>query len=110
MREKRCNNPSFSARPGGRSSRSANGSSERNSEVAREPDEGVLCVLSRLNCLLGFLTAHLDNKPIPDPSQEGSERSLAPCQVPSWEGSGAGREKERHWLPSSRLSPLLRRG
>src|SRR5437870_2564259 len=96
MREKRCNNPSFSARPGGRSSRSANGSSERNSEVAREPDEGVLCVLSRLNCLPRlFDRAHLDNKPTPDPSQEGSERSLAPCQVPSWEGlGGVGKRRD----------------
>jgi hypothetical protein len=26
------------------------------------------------------------NRPTPDPSQEGSKRSFAPCQFPSWEG------------------------
>src|SRR6185503_20263429 len=30
------------------------------------------------------------NRPTPDPSQEGSERSSAPCQFPSWEGLGVG--------------------
>src|SRR6266545_7470605 len=30
------------------------------------------------------------NPPTPDPSQEGSRRSCAPQQFPSWEGSGVG--------------------
>ena len=30
------------------------------------------------------------NRPTPGPSQEGSERSSAPCQFPSWEGLGVG--------------------
>jgi hypothetical protein len=30
------------------------------------------------------------NRPTPDPSQEGSKRSSAPCQFPSWEGLGVG--------------------
>jgi hypothetical protein len=30
------------------------------------------------------------NPPTPDPSQEGSKRSSAFCQFPSWEGLGVG--------------------
>ena len=30
------------------------------------------------------------NRPIRDPSQEGSRRSSASCQFPSWEGLGVG--------------------
>ena len=30
------------------------------------------------------------NRPNPDPFQEGSRRSSAPCQFPSWEGLGVG--------------------
>src|SRR2546427_11018677 len=30
------------------------------------------------------------NQPTPYPSQEGRERSPAPCQFPSWEGLGVG--------------------
>ena len=30
------------------------------------------------------------NRPTPDPSQEGSKRTCAPCQSPSWEGTGVG--------------------
>jgi len=35
------------------------------------------------------------NRPTPDPSQEGSERSSAPCQFPSWEGLGVGSWPQR---------------
>ena len=30
------------------------------------------------------------NQPTPDPSKEGSKRSSAPSEFPSWEGSGVG--------------------
>ena len=30
------------------------------------------------------------NRPTPDPSQEGSKRSSASCQFPSWVGLGVG--------------------
>jgi hypothetical protein len=39
--------------------------------------------------------AHWDDKPTPNPSEEGSRRSFAEQQFPSWEGPGVGRFTER---------------
>src|SRR5438046_274128 len=51
------------------------------------------------------------NRPTPDPSQEGSQRSSASCQVPSWEGLGVGSWSQctastPWWLPLNRSAEL----
>ena len=51
------------------------------------------------------------NRPTPDPSQEGSRRSSASCQFPSWEGLGVGsssqcmRKNERGTSMNPRVLP-----
>src|SRR5216117_693595 len=67
----------------------ASASAERILEIIREPQ----LIKSGKRDLPGLALAA--KQPTPNPSKEGSERSSAPCQFPSWEGLGVGSWPQR---------------